>query len=123
MARRGDIVENPMTGERTTFLETARDTGGELLRFEYVLPPGWSVPEHVHPRQEERHEIVSGTLSGCVGDRNTTSGKGRWWSARRVCPTPGETPATTRSCALCPSYDRYCIWRLSSRPAPASRGT
>jgi quercetin dioxygenase-like cupin family protein len=77
MARRGDIVENPMTGERTTFLETVRDTGGELLRFEYVLPPGWSVPEHVHPRQEERHEIVSGTLSGCVGGQEHDFGEGQ----------------------------------------------
>lgn len=67
MAHRGDVIENPVTGERITFLETSEDTGGELLRFEYVLPPGFSIPEHVHPKQEERHEIVSGTLRGRVG--------------------------------------------------------
>jgi quercetin dioxygenase-like cupin family protein len=77
MARRGDIVENPMTGERITFLKTARDTGGELLRFEYVLPPGWSVPQHVHPRQEERHEILSGTLRGRVGGQEHDFGEGQ----------------------------------------------
>jgi uncharacterized cupin superfamily protein len=67
MAPQGDVVENPLTGERVTFLETVGDTGGDLLRFEYVLPPGWFVPAHIHPRQEERHEVFSGTLRGRVG--------------------------------------------------------
>ncbi len=66
MANAGDTIENPLTGERITFLKTTRETNGELLRFEYLLPPGFSIPEHVHPRQEERHEIVSGTLKGRV---------------------------------------------------------
>lgn len=66
MANVGETIENPLTGERITFLQTTRGTDGELLRFEYLLPPGFSIPEHVHPRQEERHEIVSGTLNGRV---------------------------------------------------------
>ena len=67
MAKAGDTIRNPLTGERITFLQTTRDTSGELLRFEYLIPPGFSIPEHVHPRQEERHEIVSGKLKGRVG--------------------------------------------------------
>jgi quercetin dioxygenase-like cupin family protein len=76
MARRGDVVENPITGERITFLETAGETNGELLRFEYVLPPRFSIPEHVHPRQEERHEILSGKLRGRVAGRERDYGEG-----------------------------------------------
>ena len=52
-----------------TFLETSERTGGELLRVEVLLPPGFSMPEHVHPRQQERHEVLSGTLRGRVGGR------------------------------------------------------
>jgi hypothetical protein len=37
------------------------------LRFEYVLPPGFTISEHFHPHQEERHEVLSGTLRGRVG--------------------------------------------------------
>ncbi|MDQ3589958.1 MAG: cupin domain-containing protein [Actinomycetota bacterium] len=77
MARRGDVVENPLTGERVTFLETVGDTGGDLLRFEYALPPGWFVPTHIHPRQEERHEVLSGTLRGRVGGQERDHGEGR----------------------------------------------
>ena len=77
MAKTGDVIENPMTGERITFLKTTRETNGELLRFEYVLPPEFTIPEHVHPRQEERHEVLSGTLRGRVGgqERDYTQGQ------------------------------------------------
>lgn len=76
MARVGDAIENPLTGERIRFLETTAGTGGELLKFEYVLPPRFSIPEHVHMRQEERHEVLSGTLRGRVGGRKRDFGPG-----------------------------------------------
>ncbi len=67
MAQPGDVVEAPLFGARATFLETAEQTGGELLRVEVVLPPGFSVSEHIHPAQEERHRVVRGTLRARVG--------------------------------------------------------
>ena len=76
MAKAGELLENPITGERITFLKTTRQTNGELLRFEYVLPPGFTIPEHVHPHQEERHEVLSGTLRGRVGGQERDYGEG-----------------------------------------------
>ena len=78
MAKTGDVIENPMTGERITFLKTTRETNGQLLQFEYVLPPGFTIPEHVHPQQEERHEVLAGTLRGRVGgqERDYREGEG-----------------------------------------------
>ena len=76
MAKAGELIENPITGERITFLKTTRQTDGRLLRFEYVLPPGFTIPEHVHPHQEERHEILSGTLRGRVGGKERDYGEG-----------------------------------------------
>jgi len=67
MAQPGDVIEHPSFGARVTFLETSEQTNGELLRVEVLLPPGFSMPEHVHPRQEERHEVLSGTLRARVG--------------------------------------------------------
>jgi hypothetical protein len=44
------------------FLVTAADTDGELLRIETTNPPtGVAEPLHVHPKQETRAELVSGT--------------------------------------------------------------
>jgi quercetin dioxygenase-like cupin family protein len=67
MAQPGDVIEHPSFGAQVTFLETSEQTNGDLLRVEVVLPPGFSMPEHVHPGQEERHEILSGTLRARVG--------------------------------------------------------
>jgi quercetin dioxygenase-like cupin family protein len=77
MAKAGDIIENPITGERITFLKTTRETNGELLRFEYVVPPRFFIPEHFHPRQKERHEVLSGTLRGRVGGQERDYGEGQ----------------------------------------------
>lgn len=76
VAKAGELIENPITGERITFLKTTRETDGRLLRFEYVLPPGFTIPEHVHPQQEERHEVLSGTLRGRVGGQERHYGEG-----------------------------------------------
>src|SRR5262245_41364462 len=66
----GDTVENPVTGERFTFTDTAASTGGELLAFDFALRPGGAVPiPHVHPSQTERFEILAGRMRFRVGLR------------------------------------------------------
>jgi quercetin dioxygenase-like cupin family protein len=63
MANAGDELVNPVTGLRTVFRKTARDTDGELLQVDWIGDPGWTTgPDHVHPRQEERFEVLSGKL-------------------------------------------------------------
>jgi quercetin dioxygenase-like cupin family protein len=63
MAYAGQILENPVSGERIVFRKTASDTNGELLALELFLAPDGHVPgAHVHPQQEERFEVVEGTV-------------------------------------------------------------
>ena len=63
MAQAGQVIENPVSGERITFNKTAADTNGELLSITLELSPDGAVPGlHVHPSQEERFEIVSGRM-------------------------------------------------------------
>jgi len=70
MISNGQTIHNPVTGERLTFLETARQTGGESVRFEAVIAPGGTLASaHQHPNQTERFEITSGTLTMWVGRR------------------------------------------------------
>jgi quercetin dioxygenase-like cupin family protein len=67
MAHAGQEIENPRTGQRMVFLTTGAQTGGELLRIECFNPPtGTDEPEHIHPRQESRVEMLSGSLRFCV---------------------------------------------------------
>ena len=63
MARAGETIHNPVTGERLTWEQVAAGTAGRLVQGEMVLPPGGFVAaEHVHPKQEERYEVLSGEL-------------------------------------------------------------
>ena len=65
MARRGEVIESPVSGERITFLQTAGDTGGALLQFaDCIAPHSWCVArmQHRHLRQEERIAVLAGTL-------------------------------------------------------------
>ena len=73
----GQTLENPVTGERFTFTDTAATTGGELLAFDFALRPGGAVPiPHVHPVQTERFEVVTGRMRFRVGLRTVHAGPG-----------------------------------------------
>jgi mannose-6-phosphate isomerase-like protein (cupin superfamily) len=94
VARRGETIENPVTGERITWIETAQSTGGELLACDLYLRPAaaWAAPAHRHLRQEERFEVHSGTVGFEVAGEVRMVSQGdevtvpigvahRWWTA------------------------------------------
>jgi quercetin dioxygenase-like cupin family protein len=67
MAQAGDVLDNPFTGQRLTFLRTAADTGGELLEMESNWTLGGDQPAvHYHPHQEEHFEVLEGELRATV---------------------------------------------------------
>src|SRR5215213_8366949 len=73
----GQTLENPVTGERFTFTDTAASTGGELLAFELALRPGGAVPiPPVHPIQTERFEVVAGLMRFRLGLRRRVAAPG-----------------------------------------------
>ncbi len=77
MAYAGQTIENPVSGERIVFRKTAADTGGELLEIDLHLSPDGHVPgAHVHPEQEERFEIVSGTMKFRMNGKTIHAGPG-----------------------------------------------
>jgi mannose-6-phosphate isomerase-like protein (cupin superfamily) len=77
MAYAGQIIENPVSGERITFLRTSADTNGELLAIELELTPDGHVPGmHVHPHQQERFEVLAGRMTFRMGRKKITAGPG-----------------------------------------------
>ncbi len=63
MAFSGQVLDNPISGERFIFHKTADDTAGELLAFDLVVDPAGRVPGgHVHPVQQESFQVLSGTM-------------------------------------------------------------
>jgi mannose-6-phosphate isomerase-like protein (cupin superfamily) len=77
MIRKGDTIQNPVTGERVTFLETAAETDGEAVVIDTSVAPNGSVAStHVHPLQSERFEIIAGTAEFHVGNESVTAEPG-----------------------------------------------
>ncbi len=77
MAKSGSEIFNPRTGQRTLFLKTAADTSGVVLRMESFHPPHQPAePEHVHPFQESRCEVISGTLRFRIAGSERSVGAG-----------------------------------------------
>lgn len=63
MARAGDALEHPVTGERIVWRQVARDTDGRLLSGNlFARPGGRPAAVHVHPFQEERFHVVRGLV-------------------------------------------------------------
>jgi len=63
MLKAGDVLENPVTGERAVVRVGTAESGGELLVADlYVRPGGAVMGEHVHPAIEESFTVVRGRL-------------------------------------------------------------
>ena len=92
MAHKGKVIENKVTGERVTFLETSAESGGKRLRFLLnIKPKGFVTVNHVHPNQEEKFEMKQGKLKVLKAKESfylepgqtTTIAKGighQWWN-------------------------------------------
>ena len=77
MIRKGDRLENPVTGEVLIFHSTSRETAGEKVLVETIVRPGGFVAEaHVHPHQTERFEVLEGRLGLRVGTKELLAGPG-----------------------------------------------
>jgi quercetin dioxygenase-like cupin family protein len=91
LVRAGDTLDVPMAG-RLVFRQTGAETNGDLLQFDFYLPVGQESAEaHLHPKQDERFEVVSGRVRGQVGGVERTAGPGEtaempagvkhfWWN-------------------------------------------
>jgi quercetin dioxygenase-like cupin family protein len=78
MAYSGQEIANPRTGQRMRFLKTAAETGGALLSMQTTNPPaGKFEPLHVHPRQESRARVLSGSLHFVVEGEPRLIGPGQ----------------------------------------------
>jgi len=86
VASAGDVIEGP-GGVRLLLVRTGAETDGELLEMEAtyaaaVGPP----PAHLHPRQDERFEMLEGSVRTVIG------GAERSYAAGETFAVPAGTP-------------------------------
>jgi quercetin dioxygenase-like cupin family protein len=92
MAIKGHSIANRITGEQITWLETANESKGNVLRFDFCVRPYGALPvRHLHPNQEETFEMKKGRLKVEVNGKSShlqageriTIPKGaphQWWN-------------------------------------------
>ena len=79
MAKSGDELEHPVTGERLVWRRVSRDTNGELVEGDlFTRPGGHPAAAHVHPSQEERFGVLAGSIKLRVDGEETSLGVGDW---------------------------------------------
>jgi quercetin dioxygenase-like cupin family protein len=73
----GELLENPVTGERGVVRIPPTPANGHLLVADLYLRPGGAVSgEHVHPTATETFTVVRGRLSVRHGGRELRAGPG-----------------------------------------------
>lgn len=78
MIEAGQTIENSVTGERIVFRKTSRETNGAAVVTEtFVQPNGFVAAAHVHPSQEERFEVLSGSVGFKIGRKKLVAGPGQ----------------------------------------------
>jgi mannose-6-phosphate isomerase-like protein (cupin superfamily) len=92
-SRRGDVIENRVTGERALVLVGTEEAGdGAVAVLMYARPGAAVVGEHVHASVTERFRVVSGRLGVRIDGRESVLEAGEeativpgvvhdWWNA------------------------------------------
>lgn len=93
MSRRGDVFENPVTGERVVVRVGTEESGGDRLVADLYIRPGGAVAgEHVHTRIEEWFTVRRGRVGFRFDGQETIAPLDRrmhapvgvahdWWNA------------------------------------------
>jgi quercetin dioxygenase-like cupin family protein len=77
MNRRGQVFENPVTGERVVVLTDPDDHPERVLVAHLFVRPGGRVAaEHFHPTLTERFHVVSGQVGFLIDGRERVLGPG-----------------------------------------------
>jgi hypothetical protein len=113
MAKAGDLIENPATGERITFLQTTTRPTASCCASSTSFLPVSPYPSTSTPTRRSATRSSLARSEAAWEAKSGTTEKARGWLAQRVCPTLGKTPAGTSSCVSSAS----CVYRLYSRPS------
>lgn len=92
--RSGDVVWNPLTGEKSLLIESAEETSGARIVADFAVEEGGFVPggEHVHDSCVEHFDVKRGRITFIVDGQQQTLGPGdettvqqgswhRWWNS------------------------------------------
>lgn len=92
--RAGDVVWNPLTGEKALLIESAEESGGARVVVDFAVEERGFVPggAHAHDHCAEYFDVLEGRITFVIDDEERTLGPGeqvtvplgamhRWWNS------------------------------------------
>jgi mannose-6-phosphate isomerase-like protein (cupin superfamily) len=92
--RAGDVIWNPLTGEKAMLVESAEESGGRRIVSDFAVETGGFVPggEHIHDNCVEGFEVQAGQITFLLDGEERTAEAGerltveqgtwhRWWNS------------------------------------------
>lgn len=77
-------IQNKITGEQITFLESVKDNGGVRSVLKFKVKPKANVPLHYHNSFDEKFEVITGELSVVTGKTKIKLRKGETATAYKT---------------------------------------
>jgi len=98
-------------GNLATIRATGERTNGQLAVVEFLAPPGFATPRHVHHGEDEAFYVVEGALDGFFGERQWRADPGSFvWLPRDTAHgfrVEGDQPARILTLALPAGFDQF----------------
>jgi len=69
-------IDNPVTGERATYIETSHETGSARSVIDLEVKPGGGVTTHRHAGHDERIEVLEGEIEVTIDGARRRLGAG-----------------------------------------------
>ncbi len=77
MIESGSVLDVSELGVRLEIRQSSPESGGEVVEFDVVgRARGFLVGPHVHERQVERHEVISGSMRVVIAGAESLLGAG-----------------------------------------------
>jgi quercetin dioxygenase-like cupin family protein len=100
-------------GTLATIKASAARTGGALSVVEFLHPPGFATPQHVHHGADEAFYVLSGSIQGYYGDQTWEAGEGSFvWLPRDVphgFSVDDGAPVRTLAITLPGGFDEFVV--------------
>ncbi len=108
-------------GTLATIKASGKLTGDVMSLVEFVHPPDFATPLHVHHTEDEAFFILEGTIQGVIGDESLIAGPGSFvWLPRDVphgYKVVGDEQVRTLAMTIPSGFDRFVA--EAGEPAPA----
>lgn len=105
------IIENPLIGDRVTFIETARESNGKHTRLMVELSPKGGNDLHYHRTYSETFEVLEGELGVQIGKENKILRKGEMYKVDEYVLhrffNPSATDPVKFNCTLMPGHEGF----------------